>query len=271
MTFYEFKARKETLRKIKQGNQTMKIQKTNQAHKAYLTIATIFLVSGLSLNISTWPKTTGALVGAEFVLPNSEDIASQAAYGYGLITAPVSLGTDNFYWFNGPDFDRATTATNKLSVSRTEFKGSNFIPREYSTYSVPSFKGAYMGGFDKGYIQCSGMGSTVKACRSERDASQFFQAAVVNVASSSHYTDQISHHKYRPLINMFVSVAASSIYFYEKHTDNSGFKVATANPVCKVPGGTVRIKIISINFNNHLGHISLQNRNQRFCYKIWKF
>lgn len=229
------------------------MKSTVQSQRKRLQMSTglllILLITGTTISESTWLKVGGTLV-KEQVYSNSQDSATESDLGYGLISTPYSLGTDNFSFMSaaGPTIEANDPARN-YKYTRFEFKGGFFIPRSTSISTNGGTITQYLVGVDKGYILCTGKGSTIFYCRGEKDISQSFAVIPAKIDLSPTIYDQlVSHHKYRPLISKFITATKGFIHFFDKNTaSGTGFVISPAHPKCQIDT-TNKVKFIAINF-----------------------
>ena len=101
-------------------------------------------------------------------------------------------------------------------------------------------KNIYLAGIGKGYVLCTSMTSTAKKCRGEFDATQSF-GFTEQLLPGLTVDDKLTHYKYRPLINMFITAQAGKIFFYVPDNKNSGLKLDPAKTHCQIGDSTKHV------------------------------
>ena len=75
-----------------------------------LKLLALFLISSFVMTQITWPK-LASVQHIEQTWPHAELTPAESALGFGLLSTPVSLGTDNFYFISGANHTKDPTAT----------------------------------------------------------------------------------------------------------------------------------------------------------------
>lgn len=173
--------------------------------KIPLLLIVVLLLGSSVLAQSTWWRNLGQSAQvAEKVWLTNEGTPSESNLGYGLISSPVSLGTDNFYMISSPDhFKEGVMTAREYKTHKIEYNKGNFIEREIADSNQAKIY--YLDSFDNGYVLCTNKQPTIvppapNYCRSQRDTKMTGSlfgsfTAIPNIQSILDNT--VNHAKYR--------------------------------------------------------------------------
>lgn len=121
--------------------------------KSPLLLIVVLLLGSSVLAQSTWWKTNPGLVLDKSWDYNDATPGSQNL-GFGLISSPISLGTDHFYMISSADYlKEGILATKEQKTHKIEFRQGNIIERDIGQSNLSKIY--YLDSFDNGYIICT--------------------------------------------------------------------------------------------------------------------